>query len=204
MARTAEARPPAAPVSADQVARRSRILQAAADLGARRGLEGVQMHEVARDAGVAIGTLYRYFPSKTQLFAAVFEWRISQFMAGYPLGGDSGETAAAAEVAEMLVALTRDLLGRPRLAAAMVQSSVIGYASVTPAQSALVEGAVVRAVLRALRLDEPGETDMSRARLVLYSWWGVLVSLLSDKTSAARAEADLRLAVRLLLAPCNP
>ena len=29
------------------------------------------MHDVAKDAGVAIATLYRYFPSKTHLFTAL-------------------------------------------------------------------------------------------------------------------------------------
>lgn len=47
-----------------------RVLQAAHELFAERGAE-VTMEEVARRAGVGVGTVYRRFPSKEHLFAAV-------------------------------------------------------------------------------------------------------------------------------------
>src|SRR5262245_47473238 len=47
-----------------------RVLRAAHALFAERGAE-VTMEEVARRAGVGVGTIYRRFPSKEQLFAAV-------------------------------------------------------------------------------------------------------------------------------------
>jgi AcrR family transcriptional regulator len=48
----------------------ARVLRAAHDLFAERGAE-VTMEEVARRAGVGVGTIYRRFPSKEHLFAAV-------------------------------------------------------------------------------------------------------------------------------------
>jgi len=40
-----------------------------------RGYDDIQMRDVADRAGVALGTMYRYFPSKEQLFARVLlEW----------------------------------------------------------------------------------------------------------------------------------
>lgn len=47
-----------------------RVLEAANELFAERG-SGVTMEEVARRAGVGVGTVYRRFPSKEHLFAAV-------------------------------------------------------------------------------------------------------------------------------------
>jgi AcrR family transcriptional regulator len=47
-----------------------RILKAAHSLFAERGSD-VTMEEVARRAGVGVGTVYRRFPSKEHLFAAV-------------------------------------------------------------------------------------------------------------------------------------
>src|SRR3954447_484440 len=47
-----------------------RVLQAAHELFAERGTD-VTMEEVARHAGVGIGTVYRRFPSKEHLFVAV-------------------------------------------------------------------------------------------------------------------------------------
>src|SRR5690606_9907318 len=51
--------------------RRRRIVQAAAALASRGGVEAMQMRTVAERAGVALGTLYRYFPSKMELVVAV-------------------------------------------------------------------------------------------------------------------------------------
>lgn len=47
-----------------------RVLTAAHELFAERGAD-VTMEEVARRAGVGVGTIYRRFPSKEHLFAAV-------------------------------------------------------------------------------------------------------------------------------------
>jgi AcrR family transcriptional regulator len=61
---------------ADQLARRQRIVRAALKALAASDYEQVKISEVARDSGVALGTLYRYFASKEHLFAAVFvEWQ---------------------------------------------------------------------------------------------------------------------------------
>jgi AcrR family transcriptional regulator len=51
--------------------RRARIVDAAAALLGERDVERIQMREVAEAADVALATLYRYFPSKEQLFATV-------------------------------------------------------------------------------------------------------------------------------------
>lgn len=53
---------------------RERLVEAARTLFAERGLT-VALEEVARQAGVSIGTLYNRFPSREDLCAAVFEDR---------------------------------------------------------------------------------------------------------------------------------
>jgi TetR/AcrR family transcriptional regulator, cholesterol catabolism regulator len=61
--------------SAAQRDRRKRILDATIALASKGGFEAVQMRAVAEKADVALGTLYRYFPSKEQLYAHVLlEW----------------------------------------------------------------------------------------------------------------------------------
>lgn len=53
--------------------RRQKILEAAADLFARLPYRDVQVDDVARAAGVGKPTLYRYFPSKEDLYLEVFD-----------------------------------------------------------------------------------------------------------------------------------
>ena len=64
---------------------RQRILEAARAGFAERGL-GITLDEIAKLAGVGVGTVYRRFPNKELLIDALFEERI-------------GEVAAAAEIA---------------------------------------------------------------------------------------------------------
>jgi AcrR family transcriptional regulator len=66
------------PLRADAARNRERIVTAARELFARRGLD-VPMDEVARSAGVGTATLYRRFPTRSALIAAVFEDRMAAF-----------------------------------------------------------------------------------------------------------------------------
>ncbi|WP_231379408.1 TetR/AcrR family transcriptional regulator [Candidatus Solirubrobacter pratensis] len=59
---------------------RRRILEAAREGFARRGL-GITLDEIARLAGVGVGTVYRRFPNKEQLIDALFEDRIGEVAA---------------------------------------------------------------------------------------------------------------------------
>src|SRR5688500_18943147 len=66
-------RPSSAPLTERQEARRRRILHASARLASRGGFDAVQMREVAESSQVALGTLYRYFPSKVHLLVATMQ-----------------------------------------------------------------------------------------------------------------------------------
>ena len=77
---------------ADQLARRQRIVRAALKALAGSDYEQVKISEVARDSGVALGTLYRYFASKEHLLAAVFvEWHgaLKKKLEREPLRGEA-------------------------------------------------------------------------------------------------------------------
>jgi len=54
-------------------ARHDAILAAARAMAGEAGLGAVQVAPVARRAGIAAGTVYRYFPSKTELIAALLD-----------------------------------------------------------------------------------------------------------------------------------
>ena len=56
--------------------KRQRILDAALDLFEKRGFDGVAVPEIAHSAGVATGTIYRYFKTKEELVNALYRhWK---------------------------------------------------------------------------------------------------------------------------------
>ena len=56
---------------------RQRILDAAQELFAERG-QAVTLNEIARHAGVGVGTVYRRFPDRDELVEGLFEQRIDR------------------------------------------------------------------------------------------------------------------------------
>jgi TetR/AcrR family transcriptional regulator, cholesterol catabolism regulator len=63
----------ARPLSRSQAARRQKIIDVALDMLKTRSHEQVQMRDISQAADLALGTVYRYFPSKELLLAYVFE-----------------------------------------------------------------------------------------------------------------------------------
>ena len=53
--------------------RRRMILDAALTLFARDGYAGAEVEQIAREAGIGKGTIYRYYPSKRELFLALVD-----------------------------------------------------------------------------------------------------------------------------------
>jgi AcrR family transcriptional regulator len=58
-------------------ARRDAIRDAAQRLFVRKGVEGARMEEIAAEAGLSAGAIYRYFPSKEHLLRAVIAGHVS-------------------------------------------------------------------------------------------------------------------------------
>src|SRR5215468_2114087 len=58
--------------------KRERILAAAERVFAKRGFFAARVSEIAKDAGVADGTIYLYFKNKDDLLISLFEARMHQ------------------------------------------------------------------------------------------------------------------------------
>jgi AcrR family transcriptional regulator len=67
------------PLRKDAELNRQRILRAAAEVFTTRGLQA-SLDDVARQAGVGVGTVYRRFPDKEALVEALFEERIAELV----------------------------------------------------------------------------------------------------------------------------
>ena len=71
----------ARPSAPRQRLRYARILESAAGF-ARKGLDSVELSEVAAKADVPLGTLFRYFPSATHLMLALYRHQLDELQAG--------------------------------------------------------------------------------------------------------------------------
>lgn len=71
---------PARPLRKDAQRSRQLVLDAARSLFAERGLD-VGFDEIARRAGVGVGTVYRRFPDRAALAGALFEEKIEELIA---------------------------------------------------------------------------------------------------------------------------
>lgn len=200
MPRIAEVREAAEPSSPRQKARHQEILRVAADLAAQNGLDRVQMAEVAKGAGVALGTLYRYFPSKTYLFTAVMADQVDWLDRNTPV--PDGDRDPGEVVHTLLVNAGRRLLRRPALAAALMQSVNSAHAAQVP-DAGRIDRTFRALVLRTLGIVNPTAHDVTCVSLLVHCWYGLLISALNGRTAHPDAEDELRIACRLLAGSCT-
>jgi AcrR family transcriptional regulator len=69
------------PLRRDARERRVKLIAAAQHEFAAHGVDA-SLEQIAREAGVAIGTLYRHFPTRMDLLMAAFQPRLQEFLAG--------------------------------------------------------------------------------------------------------------------------
>jgi len=82
-------RPAAKAMRSDAVLNRKRILEAAAEVFAAQGVS-VPIDVVAERAGVGVGTLYRHFPTKEDLFAAIVATKLADLVDVCRVASDDG------------------------------------------------------------------------------------------------------------------
>jgi AcrR family transcriptional regulator len=100
-----------------------RLLAAAAAAFAERGADDVSLEEIARRAGVGIGTLYRHFPTRQTLLEAVYHDQVDalEVLVAELLQSDS----PGAALAEWLAALMAFGKAKRSLTAAMLDSELL-------------------------------------------------------------------------------
>jgi AcrR family transcriptional regulator len=186
-----------------QRARHRRILDATIALASQGGFDAVQMRAVAERADVALGTLYRYFPSKIHLLVSALAREFEQANASFehkPIPGDS----RADRVASVLGRATQSLQRDPNLTEALTRAFMFADASVAD-ESRAVGRQVTRLLTRAIR--EPGETgdrpptdeQLAITKVISDVWLASLVQWVTGRATADEVSRSLDVAVRLLL-----
>ncbi|MFE4060729.1 TetR family transcriptional regulator [Streptomyces sp. NPDC059096] len=219
---TTASRPCPAALTERQEARRRRILDATARLACRGGFEAVQMRGVAEEAGVALGTLYRYFPSKVHLLVATMQDRLDHLhttLRRRPPAGDSPSERVAGTLLRAFRSLQRD----PQLADAMVRALTFADRGVS-AEVETVSRRTTAIILDAMApppaprapgapsrarphppepAREPTPEQLSAVRVIEHTWHATLIAWLSGRASVAQVRTDIETASRLLDLPAR-
>ncbi len=193
-------------MSRSQTQRRKRIVQTAAALAVRGGVEAMQMRSVAERAGVALGTLYRYFPSKMDLVVAVVTEELDLLEGGIVRRPPTADTPAERAV-DVLLRATRGLMREPELADALVRSLIM--AEVKIELDLRISDLVWRVATGNLEgAEEEGGTGVDRdsTGYVLVGsltsvWIFELVEVLKGRRDVDEVERRLQAAAERLLAP---
>lgn len=186
--------------SAAQRDRRKRILDATIALASQGGFDAVQMRAVAERADVALGTLYRYFPSKIHLLVSAlhreFE-RTELALRDRPVEGDT----AADRVITVLRRTTRGMQGDPQLTDALTRAFMFADASVATEihQVGLLLTSMLTKAMYPAGDHEASEDDFQVARVIGDVWLSALVGWVTGRNSAAETGQQIEVAVRLLL-----
>ena len=103
---------------------RERIVAAAFDQLAEGGYASATVQIVAKRAGVATGTVYRHFPSKSDLFAEVFRLAAEREVEAFTEATRDDGRSAAERVAAATEAFARRALAQPTRAYALLAEPV--------------------------------------------------------------------------------
>ena len=185
--------------SAAQRDRRKRILDSTIGLASRGGFEAVQMRAVAEDADVALGTLYRYFPSKIHLLVSALGRELERADAAWAARPAPGESTAE-RVVHVLRRTASGMQADRNLTEALTRAFMFADSSVRE-EIRYVGVTLTRLLTRAMRPDgEPTtEDDVAMARVIGDVWLAALVSWVTGRSSDEETASHMDHAVRLTL-----
>jgi AcrR family transcriptional regulator len=181
------------------------VVQAAVELASQGGYELVQMRDVASRAGVALGTIYRYFESKDQLLvAALVEWvgALEGRLAQRPPAGSN----AAERVVDVLRRASRATERNQRLTSALITALVGAPAADTAHANGAgryqdeVNQTLARILDAALEGMDADRRD-GVVRVLTHVWFAALIGWVHGWRGVRSIGDELEFAARLLLAP---
>lgn len=184
---------PAGSRSRASAGRRDAILDAALAIARTGGYDAVHMRTVAERVGIAVGTLYRYYPAKTHLLVAALTREFQRLdVAGDWTGGPGTPT-------QRLDRLTTHLHERwqcdPLLTDAMTRA--FAMADTRAATELDLAAATITTLLaRTLGAGEPTPAHLHVASIISDIWLANLLAVISGRLSAADARDRIDRATR--------
>lgn len=192
--------PPLDSLTASQKERRTRIMRVAGALATEGGWDAVQMREVAQGADVALGTLYRYFPSKEYLLVSMMIDEVQALADRLSVKPPQGAEPVD-RVIDVLNRANAALQRRPQATIATIRALVSGNTEIAPAVNETFE--LMRSIVSAA-LEPAGSTserDYTLAiELLTDVWLAALVAWISRTADEDSLMPKLESAARVLFA----
>ena len=182
--------------------RTQRIVKIAVELAEQGGFEAVRLRDVASQAEVALGTLYKRFRSKEDILASALDLEIGKLEEHLQENPAPGETPLD-RVWFFFSAITRGLVEKPNFARAVLRATVSGEPEVAEKVLRFHERmtAMVTITLQGVE-DEAGlQEDSARtlAYLLQQIWFASLVGWMGGLHDVGTVVEQVRLAADLLL-----
>jgi AcrR family transcriptional regulator len=185
---TAERKP-----RSDAQRNRERILEVAKEAFTRSGANA-SLDEIANEAGVGPGTLYRHFSARDALLEAVYRSEVEKLAAAEQ---KFAETMPAVEALRAWMLLFVDYIAAKHIIAPALNAYVGGASKLYEGSRAQIQGAIDRLVKRAI------ESGDIRKDIVPFDLLRALIGVSNVATSADWKQSARRL-VDILIAGSRP
>ena len=185
-----------ATLTKSQAARRERVIRAAQELAAEGGYDAVQMRDVASRGEVALGTIYRYFPSKDALLLSVMvQWLgdLEQRVTRHPPTG----ATTVDRIMDVLGRAVRSMDREPRLTRAVIAAMTAGDPASVDAMGD-VTAAMARIMEAAFPEDVDPALEATAAKVLGHVWWSATISWANGMGDSDWVVAELRQASELI------
>ncbi|MCP9271232.1 TetR family transcriptional regulator [Mycolicibacterium arenosum] len=175
--------------------KREIILDCAAEIASSGGYDAVKMRNVADAAGIAVGTLYRVFPSKSHVLVAVLTREFER------IGNerDWGDTAGSSRlrVTRLNTRLLEECHTRPALTEAVTRAFVFADGSAS-AEVDRAEAVIEQLIGRAIAGGEPNPSHHRLAGIVSNIWLASLIAWVRHGVSAGDVSIRLERSIALI------
>ncbi len=185
--------------------RKDRIIDVAIRLAEEGGFENVRQRDVAKQSGVALGTLYKSFKSKEDILAAALQRETDMIEQKLERRPAKGETAPE-RLGTLFQMLTRTILRKPNYARAVLRAMTSGeeVAQIVVSHQVKVTRMVIAAMrgttpTAAFEEDAPTESELQVAMMLQNLWFAALVGWSAKLHGQARIVEQMRHAAELLI-----
>jgi TetR/AcrR family transcriptional regulator, cholesterol catabolism regulator len=184
--------------------KRSRILETAIELAEKGGFDNVRLRDVAAQAEVALGTLYKRFPSKESILIAALELeaeKLEKQLSKKPMDG----AEPIERVLNFFDRMSRTLFRKPNLGRAVLRALTSGDEALTEQVASFhlrISNMIVASMRGSLITSiepEPSNDELIVAFITQQQWFAALVGWMGGLINRPMVVEQLRITLSLVL-----